>query len=291
MKNKKNLLIIVGIVIIAGISTSLYLVGKNKNTNAEKMDNISEKEVNETLKSLTEFSDEQIESLSKKEKEQFLTGDGYEAYVGTYKIENDNKEYPEDQSPTLEKQLKDYAEKADYKVIIDTINEKRRAYKFTENYNLNIASIFHDAEIMMALKNYDYIKQGEVARSMLNPEMMVSGTLMLEEKSRRGVITDKDSLSPIFDGSVKIKEHEIIFDEPDDGIIKRIYNLCIGATCVHKITFEIEKNELIAYIVEYSNKTLEFYGIYAPDGIETYYQPISFWEKIDDDTMKHFELE
>lgn len=295
MKNKKILIIIAGLAILVGIGTSIYMVNKSnhKNSNSETtlVDNMSENEVKDTLKSLTEFTDEQIDALSNEEKEQFLTGDGYQAYIGAYKIENDNREYPEEQFAILEAELKAYAEKADYQKIIDTINEKRQSYKFTESYNLNIASIFHDAEIMMALKDYDYIKQGEVAKSMLNPEMMVSGTLMLEEKSRRGVITDKDSLSPIFDGPVKIKEHEIISNENDEGIVKRIYNFCTGATVVHKITFEIEKNELIAYVVEYSDKTLEFFGIYAPDGVETYYQSISFWEQIEADTMKHFELE
>lgn len=293
MKNKKILIIIAGLTILVGIGMSIYMVNKSSHKNSETtfVDNMSESEVNDTIKALTEFTDEQIEALSNEEKDQFLTGDGYQAYIGAYKIENDNNEYPEEQSAVLETQLKAYAEKADYQAIIDTINEKRRSYKFTESYNLNIASIFHDAQIMMALKDYDYIKQGEVAKSMLNPEMLVSGTLMLEEKSRRGVITDKDSLSPIFSGTVKIIEHEIITEDSEEGIIGRIFNLCIGATCIHKITFEIENKQLIAYVAEYSDKTLEFYGMYAPDGVETYYQPISFWEQIEEDTMKHFELE
>lgn len=282
MKKNKLVFALLGIGIAVGIGLSLWTILKSPTetieTQKEKQESI---ELNKQVEEVSGMEKEEIENLTEDEKESIAYGEAKSYSDGKYRLQNGKKEYPELDSRNLLKTLTEYAQVASYDKIIDEMKGKVEEYNFTEGTNLRIASIYHDASLMITTLTVPEFQAGKIAKGMKDPEMMVIGTLMLPESPRREVISDKHSLSPIFEGSVKIKNHEVLRGDTTESNAVRAFNATVGAEFVHKIEFEIEGNNLYAYVLELRNATLEFYGIYAPEGKAYHYQDIEFWEQID----------
>lgn len=282
MNKNKLLLILLGTGIFIGIGLSVWTFFKvPANINATHMEK-KDIELNEKVEETTGMKQEEIDKLTKDEKEGLVYGEIKTYSDGKFRLQNGKEEYPEMDARNLLNELVNHAEVASYDKIISEVKSKIEKYNFTEGTNLTIASMYHDASLMVTTLTVPEFQAGKLAKGMKDPQMMVIGTLMLPEKPRRTVITDKNSLSPIFEGAVKIKSHETLKGDTTEPNAVKAFNSTVGAEFIHKIEIELEgKNNLYAYVLEYRNATLEFYGLYAPEGKQYHYQDIKFWENID----------
>ncbi|MFJ8531222.1 hypothetical protein [Bacillus sp. NPDC094106] len=300
MKKEKVLLGLLGATVVVGIGSSIWFAVANpfaKEDKAVKEKVIQKKEetkVDKHLEKYTPLSKEEISKMTEKEKKDMVGGDGanYESNLMKVGQNRGKEEYPEDKAKALEKELIQLSSSASYDKVLKKVKEELGDYQFTTGINTKIASIYYDASIMMSTLTAPDFQKGKIAKNMRHPEMMVIGTIMLPEKERRDVIHDFDSLSPIVNGDVKILNHEVLRGESNDPMLKTIQNTMVGAERVHKIEFEIEKkNNLIAYVIEYNNATLEYYGMYAPKDKTYHYKTIRFFKDMDKDFDKHQALQ
>lgn len=289
MKNNlKVVLLCVCLIIGIGLSVWFTISNPLKSKTLSNQDTKPKQDVikNEKVIKNTGLKPSEVAKLTDNQKDEFIGGDGKEYDDNLYRIVNENDEYPEQESKILKIKLMDLASVASYDKILDTVKNQTSQYKFTTGTNLEIASIYHDASLMLTLITVPEANQGKIAKGMMNPEMIVIGTMMLPEPARRPVITDKDSISPIFSGAVKIISSEEKHLDMTDTESQRILDECDGGEFIHKIVFEVEKKQLTAYVVGYRNATIELYGIYAPEGNKYYFQNIRFWEQSQIDEEK-----
>lgn len=283
LKNKLTIALL-GAGMALGIGLTIWFAIANP-LEQKKISNVTQEQVlkeNSEIQKITDMSEEEIEKLSKDEREAYLKGDGKDYEDGQYKISGkDKQEFPQDDSDRFAKELILNAQVANYEKIINAVKDKMENYKFTEGKNLDISSIYYDASVMMTSLTVPEIQKGKVVKDMKNPEMMVIGTIMLPEKSRRDVIYDFESLTPIAEGEVKVLGHELLEIDSEDAYVQSISNVLVGVARVHKVEFSVEGNNLYAYIAEYKNATLQFYGIYSPKDKAYNYKTISFWKEMD----------
>lgn len=295
LKNNKLVIGLLSVGIVSGIGLSAWFtlhspLDKSKANSQATVQSAEEK--NKKVEEASGLSADEVSKLTDKQKDDYINGQGQVFIEGKYKIYNkNNQEYPEDKSQALVKQYMDYASVASYDKVVDDMKTKVDKYNFTTGANLDVAGIYHDATIMLSTLTVPQVQAGKIAKDMQDPNMMVVGTMMLPELARRSVILDKSSLTPMFTGAVKIDSTEELDGTTKDSKAQVVFNSCVGAMKVYKITFEVEKNPLIAYIAQYDNATLDFYGVYAPEGKTYYYQTISFFEQQDENTQKHLDLE
>ncbi|HCL4480231.1 TPA: hypothetical protein N2D99_002319 [Clostridium botulinum] len=288
VKNKLTIaLLVIGMTV--GIGLTIWFVVANpighKKTKVVPSQQIAQE--NKQIKEITGMSDEEVRKLSKDEREGYLKGDGKDYENGQYKIEGKNKqEYPNSKTDRFAKELILKAQSGKYSDIISKVSEQMKNYNFTEGKNLKISSIYYDASIMINTLTVPEIQKGKIVKGMKNPEMLVIGSMQISEKSRRDVIYDFQSLSPIVNGEIKIINHEVLNMDNADRYVQSISNILVGADRVHKIEFSIEGKNLYAYIVEYKNATLQFYGIYAPEDVKHNFKTIEFWAKMDENYEK-----
>lgn len=297
MKNLKNSKIMVGLLsvgIVSGIGLSAWFtlhspLDKSK-TDSQTVQSAEEKDKN--VEEASGLSAEEVDKLTDKQKDEYINGQGQLYAESKYKVyKEENQEYPEGQGALLVKQYREYASVASYDKIVEDMKTKVDKYNFTTGSNLEVAGIYHDATIMLSTLLVPQVQSGKIAKGMQDPNMMVTGTMMLPELARRSVILDKESLTPLFSGAVKIVKTEVLDGTTEDTKAKIVFESCVGAMMVYKITFEVENNPLIAYVAEYDNALLDFYGVYAPEGKNYYYQTIRFFEQQDENTQKHFDLQ
>ncbi|HHT7008296.1 TPA: hypothetical protein ACTZ3A_000835 [Bacillus cereus] len=299
MKKEKVLLGLLGATVVVGIGTSIWFAVANpfatedKTVKEKVVKQKEEIKIDKHLEKYTPLKKEEISKMTIDEKKDMMGGDGanYESNLMKIGQGQGKEEYPEDKAKAFEKELIQLASSASYDKILNKVKDEVKNYQFTTGTNTKIASIYYDASIMMSTLTAPDFQKGKIAKNMRHPEMMVIGTIMLPEKERRAIIHDFESLSPIVNGEVKILNHEVLRGESDDPMLKTIQNTMVGAERVHKIEFQIEKkNNLIAYVIEYNNATLEYYGMYAPKDKTYHYKTIQFFKEMDKDFDKHQSL-
>lgn len=291
MNSKDKIIIILGIttVIVMG-SISIYLgvshlkktnfVEENKTEIEVEMDTV----VNDYIEEHPE--DTTIQELDEETKYSYVMGEFYGSYENALKLGSENKkEFPKEQSKALYQSLIKLAERANYDKILDEIDKELVTYKFHEDYNWKIGNVYYDASLMMETLNVEESGKGNLVKTMKDPTMMLIGTLMIPEFSRRDVIKDLNSLSPVFNGVVQIFNHEEIMINEDinleDEVISNLLSQCFSAKSVHVYEFQIEEYALKGYVVEYMNGANEVFTIQL-DGKEEKnefcpYQTIAYW--------------
>ena len=101
----------------------------------------------------------------------------------------------------------------------------------------------------------------------------------MERPDRLTLFKTPESLNPVFYGTIDVKGVEEV--DRSDSIYKEVdfFYKDKAPFKVTKISFEIEKNPLKAYIVNANNK-LDLYKIMDEDGYESVYYTIDEWNKI-----------
>lgn len=284
-KNDKNKIMSIIVIFIICIITSFLLIFKNMNIKEQE---VTKTETEQNIQSIIDqsISDEDKSVLSLEEQMSLAMGDFMNKYENSLKIGDEtNKECPKEESNVLYKNLIKKAESADYNAILNEIEEKAKHYKFHEEYNWKIGNLYYDATLMIATLDAPVENRGQMVKNMKDPVMFMIGTLLLPEESRRSVILDKESLSPIFDGSVIIKKHQEVEvkedEEFEDSFMDIILTETFSVNKIHKFYFEVEQNPLISYVVEHEDGTLEFYTIKQDGNYVCHYKTISYWLKLD----------
>ena len=278
---KRNVLII-GIIItlIFSISIPIFIIFFNpKNNSGVK----SESDLNNELYQIFEgvYSKEDINSMSKEQKEDLLKASND---IDENTDTKDTKKKPIEgiEVDNFNSEIIGYSEKADFTTAIDEIKEFKESYSLNNINKKKIDNLEFDITSIIATLTVDESQRGKIIKNLKTPELLLLGTLFSSEKSRRDIITDKLSLSPIFDGQANILNiDKVLANDTNDNKVIFIKSNNDIAESVYKIDFAIENNKLTAYIIETSADTLELYGIYTPEGETNYYQTIEFWESID----------
>lgn len=279
--NKKFLIFFIAIALISSLSVPILVIFFKPTS---KADDNSEKELTENLYEIFDgvYSKEEIDNMSKEEKEDLLKAPNQIDISDNSNSNNDKKELGETDIDNFYNQIISYSETADFTTAIDKIKQFKSEYNLNYGSKVKIDNIEYDITSIVSTITVDESQRGKILKNIKNPELMLIGTLLSTEKSRRDVITDNLSLSPIFDGKITILNiTKLSASDTVDEKISYIKSNNDLAESVYKIDFQVESYKLTAYIMETSAKTLEFYGIYTPEGESNYFQTIDFWKSID----------
>lgn len=290
-KKQKVLLISVFVVLILlSIIGSFTLFYKNTGGGSKKSEFSTEtesnlnKDVNEQIENNKNLTDEEKEELKDKdleEKANVTLGQQYIVYKDAIKLGEENKkEYPKEKSDDFYKQLLYMAQKADYLRITQTVEEEMKTYKFHEEYNWKIGNVYYDSTIMLGVLTAPIEGQGEMVKNMKDPVMLTIGTLMIPEKSRRSVILNEESLSPIFEGAVSISDSKEVTEDMGDKYVIEIYNNAGSVKTVLKIDFSVENTPLHAYVYITDSGKPSLFKIVADEDVQHPFRTISYWKEI-----------
>lgn len=284
IKGYKFKIIGVVLIFIICIITSFSILFKNM-TLKNKSEQLSETEKNMKDRVNEYFEGKDDKGLSMEDKMAIAMGDDFYKYKDNLKLgDSNNPEFPKEENERFYNELIKKAETADFESILTEIDKKAKQYKFHEDYNWNINNLYYDSTLMIATLDVPVEGKGYIVKNLKDPRMLLIGTLLLPEESRRDVIVDKDSLSPIFDGAVVIKGHQeyaITNEDFEDDYMNTILDKSYSVSKIHKFNFEVELNPLIAYIVEHEDGTLEFFSIKQDGDYDCWYKTINYWIEMD----------
>lgn len=269
MNNKKLIIIVVGafvtIITMSGIVTyKMYKEEFSTNT----VTNTEKQMIDDSTKDMTE---EEKKNVNTDSIVQEKMGESYLRYSNAYKFGDKSlPEYTKEKSDTLYHNLIILAQSANYNSIISKIEEQKKQYKFYEDYNWKIGDLYLDANVMKSTQNENISdsQKGYMVKNLKDPNMLLIGTLMMPEKSRRDIIADKNSLTPIFKGAVSISNTETIqikeiesVDTIEDFTLRTLIKQSEDLVAVKKIDFKVEGHALIAYLAEGESGAYNLYSI------------------------------
>lgn len=285
MRNKKAIIIIV-IVFIIGLVSSIYCLFSSsfkQESDINKKANVKESNVSE--KTII-YDNNNKEIKDKKEKEELVSGDVLINENNKLKMGEGTEEYPQNKSKQLIQELKSYSRSVNYEKIVDTVAPLLKKYKFTKGYNNKICNMYNDANLMLSTKSASDLQKGMIAKAMRDSEMKVVGSLMLPEYSRRTLIKDKQSLSPIITGKAIVISEKTIdldnkknIDKEDKEKVNEIIENCDDLLSLEKIVLQLDTQYIVnAYVVKNIDDTVDIYGMYSNDK-NIPYKTVAFWEK------------
>lgn len=290
--NKEKLKIIIGVGVVVTVM-AISGFGLYKNMTSKDQPQISDtesqfdKDTNASLEEnsdKTSLSQEELDKLTQEEKNKYAMGESYVEYQNAYKMGAINlPEYPKEESDVLYSELCNLAETANFQDIIDKVDSLKNKYKFHEDYNWRIGNVYLDATVIMSTQTVKVEQKGDMIVNLKDPNMLLIGTLLMPEKSRRDVIQDISSLSPIFEGKVDILTTEILKNDTEDSIGKSLFMSENSLKEVYKIDFRVEGYDLTAYIMKYENGSIAFKKIIGDSNTKYPFKTIEYWMSIDNE--------
>lgn len=298
MKDDKKLKVIVSltfivIIIILIFAFRMTFFNKNvknpeTNSNVEQIKEEEKEKIDEAIDKDETLKEEDKETMTTEEKDNYLTGENVGTTENALVLGNSKSpEYDETSSNTLYKELVKLAETASYLDIIDRVDKLTPRYYFSTDYNLRISNIYLDSKIMLNIKenssNLELGQQGYMVANSKDPYMILINTLMLHERERRNVIKEVSSLSPMFEGAVRIEDTKIYnFSNRDENTqAKIIFDNELSIKELYQIDFKVETYPLTAYVVRYGNGAISLKTIITRDNVENPFKPISYWMNLD----------
>lgn len=287
---KHKAILLVGVFGVCIIGSAFTMISSFKG-NDDKVLTQTEQQMqeisNEKLEDTDLFTEEEKGVLSEEDRLSFAMGDFTQRYESALKLGKESSpEYPKQESSNLYKNLLDKAQNSRFDEMIRIIEEQAYNYKFHEEYNWKIGDLYYDATVLLASLDAPIEGKGHMIKNLKDPNMLVIGTLLMPEESRRVIISSKDSLSPIFSGNVKIRNSEVFNIEDtkdsDDFYLRQCYEDTLGVYKVHRINVEIEQKPLNAYLLEFEDGTFEFYTLQKDGDYECSYKTIQYWLDLDD---------
>lgn len=270
--NTKNIIILLIIIgTIAIISTQL--TNFNSDFYSVEGEQITKETMIETLLQAG-YSEEDINNMSEDELNSIfnsilMSNNGQQTGNNKY------KEYPEQDAAILKQDYYLKASTGDFNSIISDFEDKKLKYMFSKSYNKELITIYNDAYYLKTIinnTNADKFKISQTLSSIKDPQMLVYGVLLTEEKYRRDTIVDSFSLSPIllnkkvtvtskFSTSMSSISS---LDEKDNRFDEIAKFLNEGNYVFYRFDFTIDNNDLSAYIYKnMSTFELSFYGMYS----------------------------
>ncbi|MFI3211233.1 MAG: hypothetical protein R3Y64_09345 [Peptostreptococcaceae bacterium] len=269
------------------IYSTVFLFTSISSNDIEEPKNETDRIINEQInEALTE---EERKSLTLEEQYLEVFGESGMYYLDYLTLGDEDKpEFLEEDVQVYYNQLIIYAQSASYDKIMESIEDKIREYKFTEEYNWKITNLYHDSLIMLSSneipsdRSSNYYIKADMVKNLKDPVMKAISALMVNEEVRRYILFDMDSISPIFNGNVEYLGTDIISIEEDsiDRHVESIYNNYGSVQSVHKIKLLIENRRINAYLIENLDKTFSLITYQMEDGNHPY-QTIRYWIDLD----------
>lgn len=209
MQFNKIKLLIAGttIIIIMGISVTIYFFMNNHKEAENKITELSDRQLDTKLIEKG-FTDDEIASMETSQKERAALGDKYNEIVNETKIYSTNKkavEYPSEKSTELYETLINYLEINDYPSIIGDVDDILIDFNLSSGENVKIAALYADAVRMNQYETLDKDNKENILKAHRDPIALAIDTLAVYPRRREAVILDTASKTPVFDGKVKFK--------------------------------------------------------------------------------------
>lgn len=294
--NLKNLFIFIVVVGIISVGM-VYMTGMHEKDILTHDDEHFTDDYKKKVLLEAGYSEEELEQLTEHRFNELFNNiylDSRNQGAGNMKKE----EFPKADSQALKARYYTLASAEDYASIINDFNDKKLEYSFTEIYNKELITIFNDAYYLNTAKNNDSnpVLKLETLKNLRDPQMLLIGTLFAQKEYRNQIFKDKLSLSPaVANRNIRINsvtktslqnfsmDKELQKDPRLSEVIRFINE---GDYIVYKFDINIDGNNLFAYIYKnQSNSEVDFYGVYAPHGVNNYgYLTVLDWESVDNYT-------
>lgn len=286
--NLKNICIL--IILLGTIAIGLLQFNKSQNSDYDwfeggtvSIDNMKETliQAGYSAEEINKLSDEEIDSLFT---EMFVNIKGQTTGNNKY------KEFPEQEASVLKNDYYLKASKGDFDFIVTDFEDKKIKYYFSKPYNKELITIYNDAYYLKTISNNteDSFKIQQVLSNIKDPQMLLYGSLLTEEKYRRNTFIDKFSLSPIlvkkqvtfssiFSTSM-LSISTIDNDNSKDSHFREMAQYVNDGNYIfYRIKFYIDNNPLTAYMYKNaSDLKLTFYGVYSDDKNSPYLRVYDF---------------
>lgn len=180
-------------------------------------------------------------------------------------------------------QARNYICNADWNSAYNTVQDIVNEYNLDTEEGRTIEKIYYDTNIVRNLKNLDYDQYPQAFEGFLDPQDLLVAVLHIPEKSRRDIIINRQSLSPIFNGIVTLQgiSGNSNKDEDMQKKLKDIQVDYFDAIQLIKIDFMVEGNPLEGYVVrDYDNK-LKLYSIEPKEGTTSLYLTVQGYIDLD----------
>lgn len=283
---QKLVFILLGIAIVAGISLTVYMAtniqrydSENEPVSTDQPNQNTNQNTNEPSETPNEQPDPSLNSEPTEKPTAENISDFYQRPPQENKqdISRQKAEQYEGEARAYFREFK-FMEGANY--LQQVISETPKDGNAKKLHDLLLASTLlanipdNEEESTAQLVDIQGIKN--IMSNIKDTELLFLGVLKLDPIVRAEVILNKDSLNPAYDGVPRILK----MDKEEGDLLKEIRILYPDVQTLHRILFEIEGNQLYAYIMEYPDGKLVFYSIRNLPGKTTPYKTISEWEEI-----------
>lgn len=146
----------------------------------------------------------------------------------------------------------------------------------------SIEGMYRDLAIICALpqvlEDGNNMQVLEMIKSLNDNENFFIISMWLDDELRKYLLCKKDSINPVFIGNIKIIEKKTI-NADDSKHLTDVERVIEDVQEIVKYRFEIEDNELCAYIIQ-AKDGFYFYKITREVEGTNYYPTVEEWEKI-----------
>ena len=149
------------------------------------------------------------------------------------------------------KQFENFEFEEGLKIIRDAIKK----YTFDDNGE-TLEKLYYEASLITSLQTAPVENALDIVSAITDEELLVIATLYAPLQTKASIICNNESLFPIFTGTVKIVNKEIVADDKLEEI--KILYPAVRLLC--KIEFIIEEEHLYAYIIIYPEKDIALYS-------------------------------
>ena len=201
-------------------------------------------------------------------------------YLGN---KNDS-EYNLRDSRTLWDKLMNQIGDMDYTSISDELTDLSSKHRFMLGLNRFIAQISDDMEVIYQLNNAQTNAPDVYLRSLQSPVVLAMATFQLPENMRRDTIYDKDSISPVHEGSLKFVSISTVNSDANDPVVKKILatQAFNKSQALFKIGLNIDDQNYSAYVPFDNPYHPTLFGLYPDNPKNNFEKSVNYWNRVDD---------
>lgn len=281
---QKVVVILLGLVIVLGISVSLYMSFGSKDEPADDPvatetpieEGSGDKGDTEESPTKDPENPQKPETVEVPENPTTID-DLYEKPVETVK-----EDITETDASVLEQKVRSAFRKFDFQAGLDLLSPVVKTTK-NEGEGAILHQLNLEGTLLLTLlpargeedvhEMPDLTGIGNMLRAIEDPENKLIGTIMLNDRVRVEFIVDQASLNPIFEGSVHVSGQQDVTGKPLEEI-RYVYS---DVEKLVRVDFTIEEINLFGYIIYFPDGTSKLFGIYSEG--ETKYKTVSEWKK------------
>lgn len=166
--------------------------------------------------------------------------------------------------------------------ISDYSFESLSNYENLKNIQIDLIVMSHFEQM---LERNDVNRLKDSIRNLNDLENFFISVMWLDRANREDLIFSNESINPIFDGGIRIIDKRKI-NKNEKSFLSRVDTSFSDIQDIYEVEFEIENNELLAYIIV-NNDRYVFYNILEKNKGSTHYLTIKEWEKAYQNTFQN----